>query len=216
MFVRKPLEYNLFDLIPYIDEETMYEHYDVHYKKYTDNMNKAIYDNKIKIYDSYPLVSLIYQLKNYKRYSIEFRNNGGGYINHMIYFENLSPQNEDYTKYASDNLKNMIDNNFGEYDNFVQSFKKEGNKVFGSGWVWLLSNGNKLSIVTTANQDNPLMYANTNILLGMDVWEHAYYLKHKANRIGYINDFFNIIDWSIVSERLKSPIYSNNKKMLLS
>jgi len=202
MFVRKPLSYELFDLRPFIDSETMDEHYNVHYKKYTENMNKAIYDDNIQIDAANALGSLIAQLKNYQEYSAEFRNNAGGYVNQMIYFENMYPQNNDYETYASDELKSMIDMNFGGYENFVELFKKAGKSVFGSGWVWLLSNGNRLSIVTTANQDNPLMSVNTNILLGMDVWEHAYYLKHKADRAAYLDDFFRVIDWSVVSSRL--------------
>ena len=139
MFVRKPLSYELFDLRPFIDSETMDEHYNGHYKKYTENMNKAILDDNIQIDAANPMGSLISQLKNIDEYSTEFRNNAGGYVNHMIYFE---------------------------------------------------------------NQDNPLMSINTNILLGMDVWEHAYYLKHKADRAAYLDDFFRVIDWSVVSSRL--------------
>jgi len=202
MFVRKPLSYELFDLRPFIDSETMDEHYNVHYKKYTENMNKAILDDNIQIDAANPMGSLISQLKNIDEYSTEFRNNAGGYVNHMIYFENISPNNNDYETYASEDLKNLIDMNFGSYEKFVELFKKAGKGVFGSGWVWLLSNGSRLSIVTTANQDNPLMSINTNILLGMDVWEHAYYLKHKADRAAYLDDFFRVIDWSVVSSRL--------------
>lgn len=202
MFVRNSLNYELFDLRPFIDSETMDEHFNVHYKKYTDNMNKAIIDDNIYIDAVNPMGSLISQLKNIKDYSPEFRNNAGGYVNHMIYFANISPYNNDYETYASEDLKRLIDMNFGSYEKFVEIFKTAGKKVFGSGWVWLLSNGNRLSIVTTANQDNPLMSINTNILLGMDVWEHAYYLKHKADRAAYLDDFFRVIDWSVVSSRI--------------
>lgn len=202
MFVRNSLNYELFDLRPFIDSETMDEHFNVHYKKYTDNMNKAIIDDNIYIDAVNPMGSLISQLKNIKDYSPEFRNNAGGYVNHMIYFANISPYNNDYHTYASEDLKRLIDINFGSYEKFVEIFKTAGKKVFGSGWVWLLSNGNRLSIVTTANQDNPLMSINTNILLGMDVWEHAYYLKHKADRAAYLDDFFRVIDWSVVSSQI--------------
>jgi Fe-Mn family superoxide dismutase len=180
----------------------MDEHFNVHYKKYTDNMNKAIIDDDIYINYDNPMGSLISELKNINIYSPEFRNNAGGYINHMIYFENVSPYNNDYETYASEDLKRLIKINFGSYEKFETTFKNAGKKVFGSGWVWLLSNGNRLSIVTTANQDNPLMSINTNILLGMDVWEHAYYLKHKADRAAYLDDFFKVIDWSVVSSRI--------------
>jgi len=201
-FERVPINYELFDLRPFIDSETMDEHFNVHYKKYTDNMNKAILDDGINIDAANPMGSLVSQLKNINDYSIEFRNNAGGYINHMIYFANISPYNNDYDTYASEDLKRLIDMNFGSFEKFVEIFKNAGKKVFGSGWVWLLSNGNRLSIVTTANQDNPLMSINTNILLGMDVWEHAYYLKHKADRAAYLDEFFRVIDWSVVSSRI--------------
>ena len=201
-FERVPINYELFDLRPFIDSETMDEHFNVHYKKYTDNLNKAILDDDIYINYDNPMGSLISELKNINIYSPEFRNNAGGYINHMIYFENVSPYNNDYETYASEDLKRLIKINFGSYEKFETTFKNAGKKVFGSGWVWLLSNGNRLSIVTTANQDNPLMSINTNILLGMDVWEHAYYLKHKADRAAYLDDFFKVIDWSVVSSRI--------------
>ena len=206
MFVRNLLNYELSDLRPFIDSETMDEHFNVHYKKYTDNMNKAILDDGINIDAANPMGSLIFQLQNINKYSPEFRNNAGGYINHMIYFENISPYNNDYETYASEELKRLIDMNFGSYEKFEEKFKNAGKKVFGSGWVWLLSNGNRLFIVTTANQDNPLMSITTNILLGMDVWEHAYYLKHKADRAAYLDDFFRVIDWSVVSSRIANKI----------
>ena len=102
MFVRNSINYELFDLRPFIDSETMDEHFNVHYKKYTDNMNKSIIDDNIYIDAVNPMGSLISQLKNIKDYSPEFRNNAGGYVNHMIYFANISPYNNDYDTYASE------------------------------------------------------------------------------------------------------------------
>jgi Fe-Mn family superoxide dismutase len=96
----------------------------------------------------------------------------------------------------------QIDNTFGSYKNFYDTFKQAGLSVFGSGWVWLIEKDGQLMIVTTSNQDNPIMEYDCKILLGMDVWEHAYYLKHKAKRENYIQDFFNVINWKVVSERL--------------
>lgn len=163
-------------------------------------MNQAIMDENIQVDGS--IDSLLLQLPKYKEYSSTFRNNAGGYINHMIYFENISPLNNDYEIYASDSLKSMIDAKFGGYDGLKSSFHKAGKEVFGSGWVWLASDGNRLMILTTANQDNPLMELPVKILIGMDVWEHAYYLKHKADRASYIDDFLRVIDWEVVSSRL--------------
>jgi Fe-Mn family superoxide dismutase len=195
MMLRKPLRYDFGALVPYIDEETMYEHYDKHYKKYTDNFNKALEE----INQGYNR-NLIQILKDYSNIT-EIRNNGGGYYNHLLYFDNISPFGNTYNT-ASLEIKTLIDNNFGSFENFVKNFKTAGSKVFGSGWVWLILHNNKLKIATTKNQDNPIMSLNCTILLGMDVWEHAYYLKHKSDRASYIDDFFDIIDWKVVSNRL--------------
>jgi Fe-Mn family superoxide dismutase len=200
MYKRKELSYQLNDLQPFIDTKTMNEHFNVHYKKYTENLNKALFENEIVTDGTIP--SLISVLRNYENYPIVIRNNGGGYLNHLMYFDNISPYNNDYETYASDELKSMIERGFGSYQNFEDNFKKAGKSVFGSGWAWLVLSGNKLLILTTANQDNPLMEMDAKILLGMDVWEHAYYLKHMADRDAYMDDFFRTIDWSVVSNRL--------------
>jgi Fe-Mn family superoxide dismutase len=115
-----------------------------------------------------------------------------------LYFKNLSPYGDFAT---SDYLKNAIESNFGSFQNFKSQFIQAGSSVFGSGWAWLILHENKLKIATTSNQDNPIMTLDCKILLGMDVWEHAYYLKHKANRKGYMDDFFSVINWKVVSER---------------
>lgn len=199
MYLRKDLSYELGSLEPFIDEETMSEHYNVHYKKYTDSMNEVIEQSNIPVDGT--IDSLINVLPNYSKYPVAFRNNAGGYINHLLYFDAISPFENTYDK-ASEDLKNLINSKFGGYEYFKEVFTKTGKNLFGSGWVWLALNKNRLVLLTTANQDNPLMEMNVKILLGMDVWEHAYYLKHKANREAYINDFFNVIDWNIVSSRL--------------
>jgi Fe-Mn family superoxide dismutase len=196
MFQRVALTYHLEDLEPFIDAETMDEHFNVHYKKYTDNLNEAIIEENIQ-YES-----IIDILKNQSKYSKKLRDNAGGYYNHFLYFDSISPYHRFYQLFASPELKNLINQNFGSYENFKKEFKDAGLSVFGSGWVWLLRKNNELIIGTTANQDNPLMGFDCEILLGMDVWEHAYYLKHKADRLSYIDDFFQTIDWSVVSERL--------------
>jgi Fe-Mn family superoxide dismutase len=197
MFYRKPLYYSLNSLEPFIDERTMNEHYNVHYKKYTENLNSEL------VFSDGSIATIKNILKDYKNYSIKIRNNGGGYYNHFLYFENLSPYQNNYELYANQSLKDSINTNFGSFENFKENFIKIGSEVFGSGWVWLIkSNDNgKLFIVSTENQDNPIMFYNCKVLLGMDVWEHAYYLKHLANRKSYMDDFFKVIDWKVVSER---------------
>jgi Fe-Mn family superoxide dismutase len=198
LFKRSSLGYDFSALNPFIDTATMEEHYNVHYKKYTDNFNTALIVNEITTDGSYDSLKDI--LAAYQNYDA-IRNNGGGYLNHMFYFENISPMNRDYNTYASDELKVMIDA-IGGHEELVRLFSESGLKVFGSGWVWLIEKMGRVMIVTTKNQDNPIMSTECRILLGMDVWEHAYYLKHKADRAAYIRDFLETIDWSVVSSEI--------------
>lgn len=197
MFYRKPLYYGFNKLEPFIDTATMDEHYNKHYKKYEENLNQAIAENNIQEDD----IEVV--LRNYSNIT-KIRNNGGGFYNHLLYFDNISPYHNDYNQNASQELKMMINQTFGSYENFKKQFIKAGSDLFGSGWVWLLCKDDKLMIATTKNQDNPIMQEDYKILLGMDVWEHAYYLKHKSDRKAYMEDFFKTIDWDNVSERLKN------------
>ena len=192
-FKRPTLKYKLNSLNKYIDTKTMEEHYKVHFKKYTDNMNDAIKEEGINTTGIQELLRLAVN------YSPKLRNNAGGYYNHVIYFEQFTPEN----KSPKGEVKIALERDF---EDFKESFTQAGLDLFGSGWVWLISDGvDKLSIVTTPNQDNPFMMSNFGgkILIGMDVWEHAYYLKHQADRKSYIKDFFNVIDWDVVEERYK-------------
>jgi Fe-Mn family superoxide dismutase len=192
-FKRPTLKYKLNSLNKYIDTKTMEEHYKVHFKKYTDNMNDAIKEEGINTTGIQELLRLAVN------YSPKLRNNAGGYYNHVIYFEQFTPEN----KSPKGEVKIALERDF---EDFKESFTQAGLDLFGSGWVWLISDGvGKLSIMTTPNQDNPFMMSNFGgkILIGMDVWEHAYYLKHQADRKSYIKDFFNVIDWDVVEERYK-------------
>ena len=194
MFQRIPLNYQLNSLEPFIDYKTMNEHYNVHYKTYTEKLNEAILEDNIQT------DSIIEILKESNK-SKKLKNNAGGYYNHFLYFQNISPINNDFYTDCRDGLKNKIISQYGSYEDFLSQFTKVGLEVFGSGWVWLIEKNNVLMIGTTANQDNPLMTFDCKILLGMDVWEHAYYLKHMANRKSYILDFIRVIDWEVVSLR---------------
>ena len=196
MFYRKPLYYGFNKLEPFIDTATMDEHYNKHYKKYEENLNQALLENNIREDD----IEVV--LRNYSNIT-KIRNNGGGFYNHLLYFDNVSPYAREYDIYASPELKQLINQSFGSYENFKSQFIKAGSDLFGSGWVWLLFKDGKLIIGTTKNQDNPIMQDDYTILLGMDVWEHAYYLKHRSNRKAYMEDFFKTIDWNIVSQRLQ-------------
>jgi len=199
MFVRKELTYDFAALEPFIDKATMEEHYNAHYKKYTDNLNQALEEEEIP--DWVTIEEIIKKVQEID--SEKIRNNAGGFYNHQLYFENISPENYSFDWVASPELKNLIYNNFGGINQFKSIFKNAGMDVFGSGWVWLISTGwHDLRIVKTKNQDNPLMSLDCKILLGMDVWEHAYYLKHKADRKSYIDDFFRVVDWKVVSKRI--------------
>jgi Fe-Mn family superoxide dismutase len=194
MFFRKRLSYEFNDLFPFIDGETMFEHYEKHYKKYTDLLNEELKKQNI---NSQNIISVLKQHSNITT----IRNNGGGYYNHLLYFENISPY-QNYFNFATENMKSALLDEFDSLDKFMDLFKNAGLSVFGSGWAWLINHNGKLKIATTRNQDNPVMSLDCDILLGMDVWEHAYYLKHKSDREGYIKDFFEVIDWKIVSQRL--------------
>ena len=197
-FERKPISYSLDSLEPFIDSKTMNEHFNVHYQKYTDIFNQQLLEygiiNDGSIEDAKAII------RDYKDIT-KIRNNGGGYYNHFLYFENISPFGNTYEA-SSFELKSLMRNRFGFYENFKNQFTKIGLDVFGSGWVWLISQNGVLNIATTKNQDNPIMEIDCNVLLGMDVWEHAYYLKHMADRKSYIEDFFNVIDWKVVSDRV--------------
>lgn len=197
-FERKPISYYLDSLEPFIDSKTMNEHFNVHYQKYTDVFNQQLLEygiiNDGSIEDAKAII------REYNGIT-KIRNNGGGYYNHFLYFENISPFGNTYQT-SSFELKNLMRNRFGLFENFKNQFTKIGLEVFGSGWVWLISQNGVLNIATTKNQDNPIMEIDCDVLLGMDVWEHAYYLKHMADRKSYIEDFFNVIDWKVVSDRL--------------
>jgi Fe-Mn family superoxide dismutase len=199
-FKRKPLAYSLGDLAPKIDKETMEEHYGVHYKKYTDNLNEAVSEEKIEVQMGPDMAGIKKILRNIDKYSDKVRNNGGGFYNHFLYFQNMSPEK----KNPKGNLAQAIKDSFGGLSQLKKDLEEAGAGIFGSGWVWLISNKRgDLSIVTTPNQDNPIMKKSFTgeILMGMDVWEHAYYLKHKADRKSYIKDFLDVVDWDVVGER---------------
>ena len=197
MFERKKILYPLNSLEPFIDTKTMNEHFNVHYKKYTDVFNQQLLEYGITSDGSIESAKQILKYTDIQK----IIDNGGGYYNHFLYFENISPFGNTYETSSLD-LKNLINYRFGSYENFKNNFIKAGLDVFGSGWVWLIYQNDILNIATTKNQNNPIMNMDCEVLLGMDVWEHAYYLKHLADRKSYMEDFFSVIDWEVVSARL--------------
>lgn len=190
-----PYAYNALE--PYIDAKTMEIHYTKHHGTYTTNLNNAIAGTEL---ENLPIEQII--IKGFDKTPI--RNNGGGYLNHCLFWEWLTPNGKGKPE---GNLAAAINESFGSFDAFIEEFSKAAAGRFGSGWAWLLSNNGKLSIGSTANQDNPLMPgvgASGTPILGLDVWEHAYYLNYQNRRADYISAFFNVVNWDKVSELFES------------
>ena len=194
-FKIKTLKHNYDAFSKYIDAKTMYVHFSKHYVGYLNNLNKAV--------EGKPQANMTIEqlLKTLDTSNAMLRNNAGGYYNHNLYFELMTPNS---TGKPSGKLADAINKDFGSFENFKKQFSDAGAKQFGSGWAWLVSDSSgKLKVGSTANQDNPLMPGMSisgNPILAMDVWEHAYYLKYQNKRADYIDAFFNVIDWNRVSE----------------
>jgi len=185
-----PLPYDYSALEPYIDAKTMNVHYNKHYMTYLNNLNSELDKANHKMI---PIQQLIYNIDNY---SDNIRNNAGGYYNHSLFWQMLENANNKngYLPYGISDA--IIDRDFGNFDNFKKQIEEKAKKRFGSGWVWwILMPDGFTRIVETPYQDNPQMYFDCEILLGIDVWEHAYYLKYQADRMGYIDNIFNVINW---------------------
>ncbi|MBS1620370.1 MAG: superoxide dismutase [Bacteroidetes bacterium] len=182
-------------LEPYIDTLTMQIHHGKHHQAYVDNLNKAIAGtpNEGK--------SLADLVANAGKISAGVRNNGGGHWNHSFFWESLA---KNAGGSPSGKLADAINTVFGSFDSFKEKFNAAGATRFGSGWAWLIVKDGKLEVTSTPNQDNPLMdVAETKgtPLLGVDVWEHAYYLKYQNRRAEYLGAFWNVVNWKKVEER---------------
>ena len=194
-FKIKTLKHNYDAFSKYIDAKTMYVHFSKHYVGYLNNLNKAV--------EGKPQANMTIEqlLKTLDTSNAMLRNNAGGYYNHNLYFELMTPNS---TGKPSGKLADAINRDFGSFENFKKQFSDAGAKQFGSGWAWLVSDSSgKLKVGSTANQDNPLMPGMSisgNPILAMDVWEHAYYLKYQNKRADYIDAFFNVIDWNVASD----------------
>jgi Fe-Mn family superoxide dismutase len=186
-------DYNALD--PYIDPMTMEIHHSKHHNGYTTKLNDAIAGTDAEGKDILDI------LKNIESYSTAVRNNGGGYYNHCLFWEIMSPNGGN----LSGDVASAIDSDLGGFDSFKDEFSKAAATRFGSGWAWLcVKDDGKLEICSSANQDNPLMPGvgcGGTPILGLDVWEHAYYLKYQNRRPDYIENFFNIINWDEVNRR---------------
>jgi superoxide dismutase, Fe-Mn family len=199
-FALPSLQYAYNALEPYIDEQTMTIHHTKHHQAYINNLNTAI----LKISDK-GSITLEDLLKNITRLPDDIRtavrNNGGGHWNHDFFWKMLTPKTD--TKPHAQ-LQKAIDKYFTSADGFKENFSKSAMSIFGSGWAWLIVTPSKeLKIISTPNQDNPLMDVvaeNGMPVLGIDVWEHAYYLKHQNKRADYVKDFLNVVNWHFVNE----------------
>ena len=193
MYEKIKLDYN--SLMPYIDDKTLDLHYNTHYNNYINKLNELLVKNDYNyIYSMEELVDRIDMFNLEDRAEILF--NLGGSLNHELYFYTMSPNKNNK---PIGNLKKEIDESFGSYDKFKDKFIKKALELKGSGYTFLVLNNNKLQIINTSNQDTPLSYGFKPILT-LDVWEHAYYLKHNAKRKDYINDWFEIVDYQKAEE----------------
>ncbi|EOS8036014.1 superoxide dismutase [Enterococcus hirae] len=193
------LPYAFDALEPYIDEETMHLHHDKHHNTYVTNLNAAI--EKHPELGEKTIEELLSDMDAVPTdIKTAVRNNGGGHANHSFFWKIMAPNAGGE---PTDAIKEAIDEAFGDFATFKEEFKKAAAGRFGSGWAWLVMENGKLAITSTANQDSPLMEGKTPIL-GLDVWEHAYYLKYKNVRPDYIEAFWNVVNWEEVNNRLSS------------
>jgi Fe-Mn family superoxide dismutase len=195
-FELPPLPYPEDALEPYIDARTMSIHHDKHHAGYTNNLNKALEGQPALAGKS--VEALLGDLNSVpESIRTTVRNNGGGYANHSLFWKIMSP---DGGGQPSGELAAAVNAAFGNFDAFKDTFSKAGATRFGSGWAWLYLDGSgKLAVTSTPNQDTPLMEGNTPIL-GLDVWEHAYYLNYQNRRGDYIAAWWNVINWDQVAE----------------
>ena len=190
------LKYSYDSLEPHIDSKTMEIHHGKHHAGYTNNLNNAISGSELENH------SIEEILKNLNIENSALRNNAGGYYNHNLFWDILSPSGGGK---PNGKLLESINNGFESFENFKEEFSKAAATRFGSGWAWLCVHENgTLKVCSTANQDNPLMPGigfDGFPILGIDVWEHAYYLNYQNRRPDYINAFFNLINWEKVNEK---------------
>ncbi len=195
------LTYEYAALEPHIDARTMEIHHSKHHNAYVTNLNAAIAGSEAEA------LSIEDICKHISKYPMAVRNNGGGHFNHSLFWSVMGP---DKGGQPTGKLMEAINNELGGWDKFKEDFNKAGTTRFGSGWAWLcVDAGKKLCVCSTPNQDNPLMdiaEVKGTPILGMDVWEHAYYLHYQNRRPDYINAFWNVINWDEVSRRYEAAL----------
>ena len=201
-FVNPPLPYAYDALEPYIDTKTMHLHHDRHLQTYVNNLNNTLKDYP-QLHE-WTLEQLIYNADRLpEAIQKSIKNNGGGVYNHIFYFDGMSNSE---TRSQAGSLYPAVIKDFGSVERFNDEFKKQALSVFGSGYAWLVADRDgKLKIITTANQDTPLTQ-NLCPVAAIDVWEHAYYLKHYNERAAYVNDWLNVANWKRAGELYKECI----------
>ena len=190
---RLPFEYDALE--PYIDRATMELHYAKFHNTYLRNFKEALGDTKPA---TFPLEEII---KHISLYSLDVKNNGGGHYNHSLFWATIKPNGGGF---PTGRLAEAINSDFGTFQDFKAKFTAAAMSCFGSGWAWLIVNNGMLYVTSTPNQDNPLMdiaEERGNPILGLDLWEHAYYLKYKNRRAEYVENWWNIVNWNEVSRR---------------
>lgn len=200
-FTQKPLPYAYNALEPYVDAATMEIHYSKHHAAYVKNLNTAVAGTAA---EKLPITDI---LAHISQYSAAVRNNAGGHFNHEFFWSVLGPNTQTKPSAA---LQQAIEKHFQSLDNLKAQMSQAGLARFGSGWVWLYVNGQgQLAVCSTANQDNPLMDIADNKgmpILGIDVWEHAYYLKYQNKRSDYLTALWNVINWDEVSKNYQAAL----------
>jgi Fe-Mn family superoxide dismutase len=189
-----PLPYDYAALEPHIDEATMRVHHDKHHQAYVDKVNAALEGTEWADQPIAEVVANLSQIPDDKRTAV--RNNGGGHYNHSLFWEWLSPDGGGEPDGA---LADAIGSAFGSFGDFQEQLKNAGVNQFGSGWAWLVHDGSSLAVLSTPNQDNPTTDGKTP-LFGVDVWEHAYYLKYQNRRPDYLDAIWNAVNWDKVAE----------------
>jgi len=190
-----PLPYAYDALEPHIDKTTMEVHHDKHHQAYVDKVNAALEGTTLADAAIEDVLRDLSQVPEDKRTAV--KNNGGGHYNHTLFWESMSASGGGA---PGGELASAIDAAFGSFADFQAQLKTAGVNQFGSGWSWLVLDGSGLAVVGSANQDNPISNGKTP-LLGVDVWEHAYYLKYQNRRPDYIDAFWNVVDWGKIAER---------------
>ncbi|MHB1469251.1 MAG: superoxide dismutase [Solirubrobacteraceae bacterium] len=196
-----PLPYGYDALEPHIDKATMEFHHDKHHQAYVDKVNAALEGTPLAEKPIEDVLRDLSAVPEDKRTAV--RNNGGGHYNHTLFWESMSADSAGRGGDPTGALYEAISSTFGSVDDFKAKMKETGVNQFGSGWSWLVHDGSGLAVLGSANQDNPVSDGKTP-LLGVDVWEHSYYLKYQNRRPDYIDAWWNVVDWDRVAERFSA------------